>query len=326
MNKAVIRPFGISTTQLGFGCSSLLGLLSARESRALIDAAYDAGIRHFDVARSYGYGAAEALLGKTLGSRRPQVTITSKFGLAAPRNRRLVQMARALLRPLVKRWSPSRSRPRSALARITPQVSFTAEEARRSLEASLKELRTDYLDLFLLHEASAESLIDSGLLEFLHRAVDAGKIRGYGVGSQLVKWPRLLETRLAYCPVVQHEWSVLTADVEIPASSFRITHGSLLRSFPAFRRASQADANFTRWLSEAVGADASKSLAALMLRSAVLRHPDSIVLFSARTPGRIQENVQHLSNPHLDPACVRFAEFLRSRRDELMKRDVPISW
>jgi aryl-alcohol dehydrogenase-like predicted oxidoreductase len=302
MNRILIQPFGIATTQFGFGCSSLLGLLSERESRALIDAAYDAGIRHFDVARSYGSGSVEGLLGKTLGSRRADVTITTKFGLPVPRNPALVRVARSLARPLVKRLSGMRARSQAVLSSIAATVDFTAGSARQSLEASLKDLRTGYADLFLLHEARAELLTDPRLLDFLRESVQAGKIKGFGCGSDLAVLPELVQARPEYCPVVQHEWSVLTGDVEIPPASFRICHGALLRSFAKLQGTMAAH-------SDAVGMDLSKpgNLAALLLRSAVLKHPGALTLFSARSVARIQQNVESLGNTQLDPYCARFA-------------------
>ena len=309
MNQIVIKPFDITTTQFGFGCSSLLGLLSERESRALIDAAYDAGIRHFDVARSYGHGAAEGLLAKALGKRRKNVTIATKFGLPVPKNQVLVQAARRLARPFVKRLSGLRQRSKSAVAAISSTVSFTRAEANKSLDTSLQELRSDYIDLFLLHEVRQELLIDDQLLDFLRECVRAGKIRGHGIGSDLTAIPDLIETNPEYCPVVQHEWSVLTQDVPIPANSFRICHGALLRSL--------GNVKYFRSASDQVGMDLSNpaTLSALLLRSAVLRHPDAITLFSARSPERIQANVESLGNAKLDVHCAKLCTIIGSGAD-----------
>jgi D-threo-aldose 1-dehydrogenase len=311
--RVLIRPFGLSTTQFGFGCASLLGLLSARESRRLIDAAYDAGIRHFDVARSYSYGAAEALLGSALGSRRGNVTITSKFGLAAPDHQKLVGYARYLLRPFAKRLPRLRSRSRSALTAITGPVNLTYDDAKRSLETSLRELKTDYLDVLLLHEASAEALSDTRLLQFLGEAVSAGKIRGYGVGSSIDKLAALLEKKPMYCPIVQHESCIFSREIEIPAASFRIVHGPL-KHLPQLLRACEEDVVLARSLSDAIGLDISRveNVSALMLRSALINYPGSIVLFSARSSQRILENVRALSDARLDPYCSRFIEVARS--------------
>ena len=45
-----------TTTRLGLGGSSIMGVLNRRQSLALLESAYDAGIRHFDTAPMYGYG------------------------------------------------------------------------------------------------------------------------------------------------------------------------------------------------------------------------------------------------------------------------------
>ena len=54
------------TARLGFGCSGLMARLDRAQSEALLVAAYEAGIRWFDVARSYGYGEAEGVVGRFL--------------------------------------------------------------------------------------------------------------------------------------------------------------------------------------------------------------------------------------------------------------------
>ena len=319
MEQAVILPFHIRTTRFGFGCSSLLGLRSARESRALVDAAFDAGIRHFDVARSYGHGESEALLAGALGSRRSQVTITSKFGIPVQRQQPWVRAARTLARPVVKRFSGLRGRSKPAASGVTQTLAFTAANARASLETTLRELRSDYLDLFLLHEATAGRLRDDGLLAFLHEAVAKGTIRGHGVGSALAAIPDLVNQRPAYCPVVQHESSLLTNDVSLSTGTYRICHGSLLRSLDRIERVTQADSVFARAMNEAAGMDVSRreKLAALLLRGAVLKHPDAITLFSARSIPRIQQNAAALTDTRLDTYCQSLAAFLAANRARL---------
>lgn len=313
MNRIVIEPFQIATTQIGFGCSSLLGLLSERESRTLIDAAYDAGIRHFDVARSYGHGSAESLLGKTLGSRRANVTITTKFGLPVPKSQTLIRVARSLARPLAKRFAAVRSQSKSAVAAMAETVAFTREEATQSLAASLRDLRSDFIDLFLLHEVRADLLKDDGLLLFLQEAMGVGKIRGYGVGSDRSALPDLIRSRPEFCPVIQHQWSVTSPHLEIPPASFRVCHGALLRAFDTFREGMGSELETT---SKAVGMDMSNhgNVAALLLRSAMLKYPGALLLFSARSPQRIQQNVASLVDSKLDPYCARLSMLLGAEK------------
>ena len=59
MEQIRLASSGRETTRLGYGCSSIMGALGRRQSLRLLEAAYDAGIRHFDVAPMYGYGEAE---------------------------------------------------------------------------------------------------------------------------------------------------------------------------------------------------------------------------------------------------------------------------
>ena len=98
--------------RLGFGCSALVGGRTRRESLRLLDAAWDAGIRHFDTARVYGSGDAEELLGSFAGGRRSAMTITTKFGIEPLPSNPATAIAKGTVRRLLRR-----SRPLLALAR-----------------------------------------------------------------------------------------------------------------------------------------------------------------------------------------------------------------
>ena len=74
MLQTLTLPNGRSTTALGFGCASLLRLPEASDRQRLLDLVVDLGICHFDVARLYGLGQAEAELGGLL--RRPSAQLT----------------------------------------------------------------------------------------------------------------------------------------------------------------------------------------------------------------------------------------------------------
>src|ERR1700736_5895966 len=105
-----------TTTRLGFGCSSVMGLLGRRESLAMLESAYDAGIRHFDVAPMYGYGEAEGCLGEVLARHRRQVTTTAKNGIPAKPSRPMVRLARSIARPVLQRFPGLKQRVRGLAA------------------------------------------------------------------------------------------------------------------------------------------------------------------------------------------------------------------
>ena len=103
MKKLLLFPGASPTTVLGYGTTSLMGVSTSGERLALLEAAFDAGIRHFDTAPYYGYGEAERVLGDFISDKRDQVTITTKFGMQAPAvvKLRLVNLlARQILRLL----------------------------------------------------------------------------------------------------------------------------------------------------------------------------------------------------------------------------------
>ena len=158
-----------------------MGAATSKERLALLGAAFEAGIRHFDTAPYYGYGEAERILGDFVAGRREQVTITTKFGIQAPalvKSRMVNLMARRILRvfPFV----------RKALSRKAQNLSkkgaFTPAEARRSLDQSLTALKTDHIDLFLLHEPTYADAASEEMQQFLEAEVKHGRIRAFAGG------------------------------------------------------------------------------------------------------------------------------------------------
>src|SRR5205807_2674411 len=110
--------------------------LPTREKLCLLHAALDRGITHFDTARMYGVGQAEVALGEFLAGRRDQVTVATKVGLVPPPSAFRVLPGRLLRGPLGVRRG------------------FDLRSVQRSLDRSLKALRTDYVDLLFLHECT----------------------------------------------------------------------------------------------------------------------------------------------------------------------------
>ena len=120
--------------------------------------AVELGIRHFDVARSHGSGDAEAVLGDFLTTTNEPCTVTSKCGIAPAATyglpgRRTKALARAALRKAPGPYGAVRSRATASVQ----GGQFGPEQIRRSLETSLRALRRDRLEAFLLHECTPKS-------------------------------------------------------------------------------------------------------------------------------------------------------------------------
>lgn len=296
---------GRTTTRLGFGCSSIMGVLDRRQSLALLESAFDAGIRHFDTAPMYGYGEAESCLGEFLNRHRGELTVTTKFGIPPAKSRALVRTARAILGPLVQRFPALKNRlrrPASSADPAGPQPPvaanpiFTAEQARTSLDSSLTALRVERIDLLLLHDVKPIDLADGSrsdaLLRFLQDAVQDGKIGMFGVGTDREIVPELESEHPAYCAAMQYEWSVLNPPVS-GSAGFRLNHRALSRHFRALAETLEADIDRCRRWSEEVGEDLAdpEILPHLMLKASCVLNPASLVLFSSKRPHHIRTNV-----------------------------------
>jgi D-threo-aldose 1-dehydrogenase len=311
MKPIVIPGTRMETTRLGFGGSQLMGGITRDESLRLLEAAFDAGIRHFDTAPSYGYGKAESVLGQAFRSRRDRITITTKYGIRPPRNPGVFDLGRRLARPLLGLMPKLKSYASRAAGNLASRARFSADELRVSVEGSLKELQSDQIDVLLLHEATLADLTDE-LLDQLERCVEEGKIRTFGVGSEVGLLSSLYRAEPRFCPVAQYEWSVLSTTKPTDAESFTITHRSLSRSLLRMRAALHAAPQLMKAWSDALDLDLSNAavLSTLMIAAACGANPDGIVLFSSRNAANIAANARLLSDDAMIRAGADFARLV----------------
>jgi aryl-alcohol dehydrogenase-like predicted oxidoreductase len=139
----------LEVSTAGVGCGNFGLFIDEPKSRAVVEAALDLGITHFDTADVYGEGASEEFLGRALGARRREVVITTKFGASTP---------------------PDGIRPGSA------------SWVRSACEASLARLNTDWIDLYLLHHPDPTTPIIE-TLGALSELQSAGKVREIGCSN-----------------------------------------------------------------------------------------------------------------------------------------------
>jgi aryl-alcohol dehydrogenase-like predicted oxidoreductase len=168
------------------GMSEFYGERDDAASLRLLHAAYELGIRHFDTADMYGSGHNEELLGQfleQLGSRRDRVVVASKFGI---------------------RRAPG--------ATTGLQIDSSPAYLRSACDASLKRLRTSFIDVYYVHRRSPEVPIED-TVGALADLVRAGKIRGVGLSEVSLA---TLQRASAEHPItaLQSEYSLWSRDVE----------------------------------------------------------------------------------------------------------------
>ncbi|MHB8302577.1 MAG: aldo/keto reductase [Acidobacteriaceae bacterium] len=305
---------GRKTTRLGFGCSALMGGIGEKESLLLLETVFDAGIRHFDVAPSYGHGMAERCLGKFLRGKADRVTIATKYGIRAARSAGLLEIARTAVRPLARHFPAIRKRAAVAAAGLKSKASFSAKEGRQSLEHSLRELGVERTDLWLLHEPTAEDLDGSDLLPALQELQQQGRIGMYGVGAEHSKLVTVWDLQREYCPIVQYEWSVQDSLETAFPGAFRVQHRAIAGALAPLRAAMDRDPELCRRWSDAVDADLSQAevCAALLMNLSLLDNPGGIVLFSSRSAAHVQANARAAGSPQWKLRASRFQRLLRN--------------
>lgn len=142
---------GLVVSVLGLGCNNFGRKMDLGQVRAVVDAALDHGVTLFDTADVYGNGGgSEDLLGQALRGRRDKAVIATKFGMDMNGANGADHGARG------SRWYVV-----------------------RAVEASLRRLGTDYIDLYQLHEPDRATPIDETLAA-LDDLVRAGKVRYLG--------------------------------------------------------------------------------------------------------------------------------------------------
>jgi D-threo-aldose 1-dehydrogenase len=265
-----------------------------------LEVAYDAGIRHFDVAPMYGLGRAEAEVGRFARSRRGEVTLATKFGigptffgLALGRMQRPVRRALEVL-PAVRQQVRERAAgPESG--RLGPMLysaeGYDAAAAKASLQRSLRALATDYIDLLLLHDPAPGSVQSEEVRCYLEEARDAGWIRSWGVAGEADQAAAVARSFGHPVPVLQLRDDIFVRSLRYsqPAAGAYITFGILGRALPRVVEHVRADGTRrTRWAA-LVGADCGEPrvVASLLLRAALQENSSGVVLFSTTKPQHI---------------------------------------
>ncbi len=294
------------TSAVGFGCAGLYTEPSAAQRRRLLDAALDAGVAHFDVAPMYGLGIAERELGRFASGRRGDVVIATKFGIApgaaAWPLARVQGPVRRLLRasPALRRQArasaagPSTGRAGALLYRAT---GFDAAAARASLEHSLRELNSDYVDLLLLHDPQPGHITDDDVCAYLEEERRSGRIRAWGVAGDPEPALQVARALKVPPPVLQVRDDILSRAGHSPNARVcgpRITFGILGGAVGQIISYVDTDVDRHRRWSDAVGGDCRdpEFVATLLLRLAVRRNPHGVVLFSTTRTAHVRSSVK----------------------------------
>jgi aryl-alcohol dehydrogenase-like predicted oxidoreductase len=312
---------GGQTLQLGFGCGSVMGRVGRRDSLAAMHAAWDAGVTLFDTARSYGYGEAEGLLGEFLQGRRAQATIITKFGIVPRLQPLWRRAARPMVRGLLQLLPAARASVRRSLAKDLPPPSFDVGILQRSLEESLRALRTDYVDVLLAHEAPASVMAQEDLMAALEGRVQAGKALRVGisgtqaVAAQVAAQPSALSVLQfpanLYMPV-EPTLAVTTTHLKIANHTF----GGPLRAREAQAKlaAMAVDPAVDGELREKLRGDADVRMAEVVFAAVQYETGARCVVASMLELGHLRANVEAIGSARFSAAEIRLIRGMLAAR------------
>ncbi len=202
---------GPTVSVVGLGCNNFGGRLDVEGTRKVVAKALDLGITLFDTADIYGgrgygnYGGSEDHLGQTLGPRRKDIVLATKFGMAMNEAGTLKGASRSYIMSAV--------------------------------EGSLKRLRTDWIDLYQIHTPNSATPIEE-TLRALDDLVKQGKVRHIGCSnfsSAEIDAAMATAKQLSLAAFVsaQDEYSLLVRDIERDPMPSVAAHGlGLLPYFP----------------------------------------------------------------------------------------------
>jgi aryl-alcohol dehydrogenase-like predicted oxidoreductase len=177
---------GPQVSVVGLGTNNFGRTCDYKASLAVVDAALEAGITLFDTADIYGQGASEDFIGRALEGRRERVVLATKFGSPMDEH------------PADRRGSP--------------------DYIRWAVEASLRRLRTDVIDVYQLHRPDEGTPV-ADTLAALHELVEEGTVRHIGSSNfseaQIEAADRVARERgLTRFVSAQNEYSLVEREVE----------------------------------------------------------------------------------------------------------------
>jgi aryl-alcohol dehydrogenase-like predicted oxidoreductase len=206
MHKRRLGGSTLEVSVIGLGGNNFGGRIDFADSQRVVHRAIELGINLIDTADSYGNrGGSEEALGRILGDKRRQIVLATKFGLPMDAAGKLAGASRGYIM--------------------------------QAVEASLKRLRTDWIDLYQLHRPDPQTPIEE-TLRTLDDLVRAGKVRFIGCSNLTAQQVIAAQETsrhhgLAAFVSCQDEYSLLVRDIERELIAAAKAHGmAILPYFP----------------------------------------------------------------------------------------------
>lgn len=213
MFKRRLGRSNLEVSAMGLGCWAMGGLwtydgepagwggVDDAESIRAIHCALEAGINFYDTAANYGCGHSERILGQAIAGQRDRVIIATKFGYVIDEKSRIV----------------------------TRNDENVVNRIRQECEASLRRLKTDYIDLYQFHKDDYDPGKAAEVRDLLEILVEEGKIRWYGWSTINPEGAEVF-AQGQHCAAIQHWMNIGTDMPEMLAVCEKYNQASIVRS------------------------------------------------------------------------------------------------
>jgi aryl-alcohol dehydrogenase-like predicted oxidoreductase len=274
MERRTLGRTGLDVTTLSYGAMEIRGPriwngrpVTDAEAERILNAVLDAGINFIDTA--YDYGLSEEYIGRFISGRRGEFLLATKCGCT-----------------VVNAGDKDE----------TPHV-WTRENLLHNIETGLRRMRTDYIDVWQLHNPTVEQVEGGDLVRVMEEVKAAGKVRWIGVSSTLphitayISWGVFDSFQIPYSALERTHEAVITAAAQSGAGT--IIRGGVARGAPEETGLGNRD----RWaIWEKAGLDElrapGESRTAFLLRF-TLSHPDMhTTIVGTMNPDHLAENLR----------------------------------
>jgi aryl-alcohol dehydrogenase-like predicted oxidoreductase len=184
----------LTVSAIGMGCIQFGDKADLPETERIVGRALELGITFFDTANVYSDGVGEEFLGRALGHRRKEIVLATKVG----------RVRMGAQRKLVRDSSPT--------------------EIRAGIDASLRRLGTDYIDLFQVHWPDPDVAFED-TMAVMQELVTAGKVRHVGICNYAGEQVRRAHAALPALATLQSPYNMLRHELETETFPYCVHHG-----------------------------------------------------------------------------------------------------
>ncbi len=281
-----------------FGCVNLTMHENKKSALNILNEAYNEGIVHFDVARLYGGGFCEEILGEFIFDKRDKVKVTTKFGLNPEEislpsisTNNILKIKKIIKHiPFVENIIKKKLRQKSDNHFLNL---YSSSEAKKSIEKSLRALKTTYIDCILLHEADIYKANNLELINYLKDLKNNGIIKQAGIGSDFSAFYNKFDQINEFYQIFQFENSIVKPNLNnLNIKTTCFTH-SIYKHLPLIKQFLAENYDIAENLCSIIDLDINveKNLCGFLLVYAINKNNTGKVIFSTKDPLKLKSNL-----------------------------------